>query len=335
MSGGVDSSAAAYLAKQRGFECMGAKMKLFADDGAEDAGSVAHRLEMPFQVFDFSLDFKKKVIDRFVEAYQGGATPNPCIECNRHLKFGKLLARARQLDLDYIVTGHYARVEYDAAKNRYLLKKAVDRAKDQSYFLYSLTQEQLCRTIFPLGGLLKSEVREIAFRQGFATASKRDSQDICFVAGDDYAKFIEEYTGQKCDEGDFIDIDGNVLGRHKGQIGYTIGQRKGLGIAWANPLYVKSKNTRDNTITLCENGGLFEKSLQAADFNWIACESPHRPVRVKAKIRYAQAEQWATAVPISDNAVHIEFDEPQRAITKGQAVALYDGDVVLGGGTIK
>ena len=345
MSGGVDSSVAAYLMKSQGFECTGATMKLFESGGAvyneksccslddaEDARSVAYKLDMPFYVFNFTADFKEQVIARFVKAYQDGATTNPCIDCNRYLKFDKLFTRARQLDIAYIATGHYARAEHDGA--RWLLKKAADSAKDQSYVLYSLTQEQLSRIKLPLGGLSKPEVREIAAEQGFLNANKRDSQDICFVQDNDYAEFIEQYTGQVCPEGDFIDMQGGIIGRHKGLIRYTVGQRKRLGIVWSEPLYVRSKNTADNSITLCESDGLYAKSLQAADFNWIACDTPAAPVRVKAKIRYAQPEQWATAEVLSDGTVRVEFDEAQRAVSRGQAVVLYDDDTVVGGGTI-
>ena len=356
MSGGVDSSVAAYLMKQKGYECAGAAMKLFNEDtenaednnnsGAggdksccslediEDARSVAHRLDIPFYVFNFTVDFKKRVIEKFITTYQTGGTPNPCIDCNRYLKFEKFFERAKQLDIDYVATGHYAKIEYDDKKRRYILKKAADSSKDQSYVLYTMTQEQLRCTKFPLGNLNKSETREIAALQGFGNARKRDSQDICFVRDNDYAKFIEQSTDKKYAEGDFVDMRGNVLGRHKGLIRYTIGQRKGLGVSCKKPLYVYSKNIEDNTVTLCEDEALFTKSLRAADFNWIAYDAPASPVRVKAKIRYAQAEQWATAEPFSDNTVRIDFDEPQRAPTKGQSVVLYNGDIVVGGGVI-
>ena len=348
MSGGVDSSVAAYLMKQQGFDCAGSMMKLFANEAigesrdnvccsledAEDARAVAYRLDIPFYVFNLSLDFKMQVIDRFVNTYQNGATPNPCIDCNRYMKFEKLFSRAKILGKEYIVTGHYARIEYDVLAGRYLLRKAVDRSKDQSYVLYAMTQEQLAHTLFPLGNLHKSEVREIAEEQGFVNASKRDSQDICFVRNGDYAGFIEQYTGKVCECGDFIDMQGNLLGKHKGLIRYTVGQRKGLGLSLEKPMYVRSKNTADNTVTLCGNDELFSKSLDATDFNWIACDAPDSPIRVKAKVRYKHTEQWATARQISPDTVHIEFDEPQRAVAKGQAVVLYDGDMVVGGGVI-
>ena len=348
MSGGVDSSVAAYLMTRQGYECMGVTMKLFDNEdvgiGSEktccslkdmqDASSVAYSLDMIYHVLNFSLDFKKEVIQRFVEAYQVGATPNPCIDCNRYIKFHKLLQRALMLEMDYLVTGHYARIEYEEVTGRYLLKKAIDTTKDQTYFLYSMTQEQLAHTLFPLGNLHKTEIREIASKQGFVNAKKHDSQDICFVKNGEYAQFIEQYTDTSYEVGNFIDRHGNVLGCHKGIIRYTVGQRRGLGLSFPHPMYVRSINVSDNTVTLCEEEWLYSKSLTTSDFNWIAFEYPSSPLKVKAKIRYKQSEQSATVKQISPEIVHVEFDEPQRAITKGQAVVLYDGDVVLGGGTI-
>lgn len=346
MSGGVDSSVAAYLMKQDGFDCAGITMKLFDNDDieydnnksccsledAQDAKDVAYRLGMPHYVLNFTDEFKKQVIDRFVTAYQNCLTPNPCIDCNRHIKFEKLFLRAKQLEMDCIVTGHYASIEYQ--NGRYLLKKAADKSKDQSYVLYSMTQEQLKHTLFPLGELTKSAVRDIAQEQGFINAAKKDSQDICFIKSGEYYEFIEKYTGKKYPEGNFIDLCGNILGRHKGLIRYTIGQRKGLGLALSHSMYVYSKNAEDNTVTLCDSEELFTKSLTATDFNWISCNESNVPSRVKAKVRYSQSEQWARVSLISPTMVNIEFDEPQRAITKGQAVVLYDGDIVVGGGTI-
>ena len=348
MSGGVDSSVAACLMNEQSFDCTGITMKLFDNEDigisnektccsledVEDARSVANSLDMPFHVFNFSDDFNEQVIDRFVEAYEKGETPNPCIDCNRYMKFEKLMNRAKQLEVDYVVTGHYARIEYDEKLGRYLLKKGIDEAKDQSYALYTMTQDQLASTLFPLGGLKKEEIREIATAQGFVNARKRDSQDICFVRDGDYAGFIQHHTGKKYNDGDFIDSDGKVLGRHKGLIRYTIGQRKGIGLSFDKPMYVGDKNIENNTVTLCENDELFSNSLSARNFNWISCDEPDRPIRVKAKIRYNQKEQWATAKKTPDGLVSVEFDEPQRAIAKGQAVVLYDGDIVVGGGTI-
>lgn len=348
MSGGVDSSVAAHLLKKQGFDCIGATMKLFNNDdiglsrekmccSLEDtnfARSVATKLGIPFYVFNYSSDFKKEVINRFVATYQSGATPNPCIDCNRYLKFGKLFLRAKALDINYVATGHYACVEYDKNANRYILKKAVDKAKDQSYVLYTMTQDQLQHTKFPLGELLKSEVRKIAAEQNFENAHKKESQDICFVKDNDYASFIENFTQKSCEHGKFIDIYGNILGEHRGIIRYTIGQRKGMGVAAKTPLYVHSKNIFNNTITLCKKNDLFSKSLIADSFNWIAIDEPKDEIRVKAKVRYKQKEQGATAKRLADGTVRIEFDEPQRAIAPGQAVVLYDDETVVGGGTI-
>lgn len=349
MSGGVDSSVAAFLTKQQEFECMGVTMKLFNNsdididvrentccslDDVEDARSVAYRLNIPYHVFNFSDRFKEDVIERFVDAYQKGRTPNPCIDCNRYLKFDKLFSRAKELGYNYVVTGHYARISFSEETGRYILKKAVDTSKDQSYVLYSLTQEQLSHVMFPLGELAKTEVRKIAEENGFVNAQKHDSQDICFVVNGTYAEFIENYTGKKFPEGNFVDKNGNVLGRHKGIIRYTVGQRKGLGLALPHPMYVTAVDPVSNTVTLGENEDLFSTSVTAEKINLISVPNLFTPMRVKAKVRYRQAEQWATAVQTAPDTLKVEFDEPQRAITKGQAVVLYDNDIVVGGGTI-
>lgn len=346
MSGGVDSSVAALLMKEEGYGCIGATMRLFHNedsgiplegsccslDGVEDARSVAARLGMPYYVFNFTDDFRSQVIGRFVSAYENGATPNPCIDCNRYMKFDKLYQRAVMLGCECIATGHYARIV--EINGRRLLKKALDDSKDQSYVLYFMTQEQLAHTRFPLGEMRKTEIRKIAGEHGFVNARKRESQDICFVPDSDYAKIIENITGKTYPHGNFVDLGGNVLGEHKGIIRYTIGQRKGLGLSFQEPMYVCGKRVSDNTVTLGRNEDLFSKELDAAGFNWIAFEEPSETMRVKAKIRYRQPEQWATATPTGAGTVRIVFDEPQRAIAKGQAVVLYDGDAVLGGGTI-
>ena len=346
MSGGVDSSVAAFLMKDQGCECIGATMKLFQNEDigvkatktccsledVEDARSVAFRLGIPYYVFNFSDDFKGQVIDRFISAYEHGATPNPCIDCNRYLKFERLYERARVLGCDAIVTGHYARIEQE--NGRWLLKKALDESKDQSYVLYSLTQEQLAHTRLPLGAMHKSETRRIAEEQGFYNADKPDSQDICFVPDGDYARFIARYTGHDCPAGDFVDEGGHVLGQHRGIVHYTVGQRKGLGIAADAPLYVKRIDVAENRVVLSGNDALFSRELTANDFNWIAYDVPPCELRATARVRYHQREQAATVTVLSDGRVHLVFDEPQRAITPGQAVVLYDGDTVLGGGTI-
>lgn len=346
MSGGVDSSVAAFLMKEQGCQCIGATMKLFHNEDigvkrtktccsledVEDARSVAFCLGIPYYVFNFSDDFKGQVIDRFIAAYERGATPNPCIDCNRYLKFERLYERARILGCDAIVTGHYARIEQE--NGRWLLKKSLDESKDQSYVLYSLTQEQLAHTRLPLGAMHKSETRRIAEEQGFYNADKPDSQDICFVPDGDYAGFIARFTGHDCPAGDFVDEEGHVLGRHKGIVHYTVGQRKGLGIAADAPLYVKQIDAASNRVVLSGNESLFSRELTANDFNWIAYDVPPRELRASARVRYHQREQAATVTVLGDGRVHLVFDEPQRAITPGQAIVLYDGDTVLGGGTI-
>lgn len=349
MSGGVDSSVAACLMKQQGYDCMGVTMKLFANedigisrehsccslDDVEDARSVARVLGIPYYVFNFSDRFREDVIERFISAYENGRTPNPCIDCNRYLKFDKLYHRANELGYDFVVTGHYARVERDASSGRYLLKKAVDAAKDQSYVLYAMTQEQLAHTLFPLGGMTKPDVRKIAEEQGFVNARKHDSQDICFVQHGNYADFIEEYTGKSYPEGDFLDLDGHVLGRHRGIIRYTVGQRKKLGLSFTEPMYVCGVNPSDNTVILGEESALYSRILTARGINLISVSSVDRPMRVKARVRYRQKESWATVIQPDERTLRVEFDEPQRAVTKGQAVVLYDGDTVVGGGTIQ
>ena len=341
MSGGVDSSVALLLLKEQGYDPVGAMMKLFEKsrlcgslNDLNVAQNITASMDIPFFVYDFTSEFDELVIQQFVDYYIKGATPNPCIVCNRYLKFGELFSCMSQQGADFFATGHYARIEQDSESGRFILKKALDEAKDQSYFLYSLSQEQLRHTLFPLGDYTKSQVREIAAANSLDNANKSDSQDICFVRDGDYADFIEQYTKKKFDCGDFIDTQGNVLGRHKGQIRYTVGQRKGLGIALNKPMYVLSKNPTDNTVTLCDDNDLFSKSLDAFDFNWIAYDETPHPIRVQAKVRSTHIPQWATATQSSPDTVHIEFDKPQRAIAKGQAVVLYDNNIVVGGGTI-
>jgi len=347
MSGGVDSAVAALLMKNKGLSCIGATMKLLnarisldeahaccSLEDIEDARRVANSLGMEHYVYDFSEHFCEKVIDKFVHAYETGATPNPCIECNRYLKFERLFAEAKNLGCSHIATGHYARIEYDEKTGRHLLKKAVDLSKDQSYVLYSLSKEQIARTIFPLGNMTKTQARAIAEENGFVNATKRESQDICFVKNEDYTNFIERYTKKTYPDGNFVDREGNILGTHKGIIRYTVGQRKGLGLSLPAPLYVCEINTEENSVVLCPNEGLFSKTLTATDINLISVDDLYTPMRVKAKVRYRHTEQAATVVQLDENTIRVEFDEPQRAITKGQAVVLYDGDIVVGGGTI-
>lgn len=349
MSGGVDSSVAAFLMKESGYDCIGATMKLFhnedigipkahsccSSDDVADARSVAYALDIPYYVFNFSDRFQEEVMDKFVKCYENGITPNPCIDCNRYLKFEYLHDRAKGLGYDYVVTGHYAQILFDEHTGRYLLKKSVDTSKDQSYVLYSMTQNQLAHTKFPLGGMCKTDVREIAEKHGLVNAKKHDSQDICFVQNGSYADFIEQYTDRHYPEGDFIDKHGNILGRHKGIIRYTIGQRKGLGLSLKEPMYVIKVNPDDNTVMLGTDSDLFSTTLTADNINLISMDKISEPLRVKAKVRYRHQEQWATVTQTAPDTILVVFDEPQRAITKGQAVVLYDGDIVVGGGTIR
>ena len=346
MSGGVDSSVAAKLTIDKGFECIGCTMKLYNNEDAgvsrlntccsvedvEDARSVSYKLGMPHYVFNFTDDFREKVIQKFIDSYEKGITPNPCIDCNRYMKFDKLFQRARILGCDYVVTGHYARIEKEGDK--FLLKKAVDENKDQSYVLYSMTQEQLGHTMFPLGAMHKEETRKIAEANGFLNADKPDSQDICFVPDGDYAAVIALHTGKRPQKGDFVDKNGNVLGHHRGIINYTIGQRRGLGLAMEKPVYVCAICPKNNTVVVGSNEDLFTREFDADSFNWISGQVPAEQFRCKVKIRYRHPEKWAVVEPVGEGRVHVIFDEPQRAITPGQAAVLYDGDTVLGGGVI-
>ena len=345
MSGGVDSSVAALLLKNEGHDLIGATMKLYDNetagirtktccslDDTEDARSVARRLGFPYYVFNFEDDFRAQVIDRFIRAYEEGRTPNPCIDCNRYMKFGGLYRRAQILGCEAVATGHYARIAFE--DGRWLLKKGLDRSKDQSYVLAYLTQEQLAHTRFPLGELHKDEVRRLAEENGFFNAHKPDSQDICFVPDGDYADFIARTTGNDCPPGDFVLEDGTVVGRHKGVTHYTIGQRRGLGIAWSHSLFVKKIDPAANRVILSDDDGLFSRELDACDLNWIRWDEPPKTFRASVRIRYRHAEQPAEVSVRDDGTVHIVFDEPQRAVTPGQTAVLYDGDTVLGGGTI-
>ena len=342
MSGGVDSSAAALLLRQQGYTCDGAMLKLIPNsdsrccsaDDAEDARAVAYRLGMKFYVFNEVDAFRRDVMDHFVSEYCAGRTPNPCIDCNRCLKFGALLDRAVTLGYDFIATGHYARVTYDETAHRYRLLRGADRRKDQSYVLYQLTQYQLAHLLLPVGDYDKPAIRENAREAGLLNADKSDSQDICFVPDGDYVSFLQS-QGVTLAPGDFVDEAGHVLGQHRGLPCYTIGQGKGLGIAVGKHVYVLAKNEADNTVVLGDNDRLFRRELTANRVNWIAGEAPAAPFRCTAKTRYSQVEAPALAEPLPDGRVRLTFDEPQRAITAGQAAVLYDGDEVLGGGTIE
>ena len=302
-------------------------------DDVLDAKSVCARLGIRHYTLNMTDDFKKEVIERFISAYQNGFTPNPCIDCNRYMKFSKMLHKAQELDIDYVATGHYARIEKQG--DRYILKKAVDLSKDQSYVLYSLTQEQLKVTKFPLGNYTKQQVREIAEENGFVNARKHESQDICFVPDGDYSKFIEYYTGKTYPCGDFVDMNGKRLGEHKGIIRYTIGQRRGLGLALPASMYVVEKDVDNNKVILGFNDEKKKKEVNVKNISFTACDGLDKPERLCAKIRYNQKEQPATVTQTDENHFTIVFDEPQRAITKGQAAVLYDGDTVVGGGTIE
>lgn len=338
MSGGVDSSVAAYLMQQKGFSCGGAIMQLWKEvsSGAiADAGAVAQRLGMEFHVLDASRDFREKVVDYFTESYEEGLTPNPCIQCNRHLKFSFFLERALELGYESIVTGHYAKIRQDVRTGRFLLCKAADEAKDQSYFLSCLNQHQLSHAHFPLGELTKEEARTIAEAQGFVNARKKDSQDICFVPDGDYVAFMKRYTGKNYPAGDYLDLSGKVVGKHCGAVCYTLGQRKGLGIALGAPVYVCSKDMEANTVTVGPESALFATTLLADNWNWFPFEVLTEPIRVMAKARYRHIPQPATVYPMEDATAKVVFDNPQRAMTPGQTVALYDGDVVVGGGIIR
>ncbi len=348
MSGGVDSTVAAALLKERGFEVIGVTMRLWdgEEEGSccslssvEDARRACYKLGIDYHVLDFRSDFEKNVVDYFVDEYKNARTPNPCIACNRFLKFDAMLEKARLLDADLIATGHYARVERDEKSGRYILRRAKAKEKDQTYVLYSLTQSQLSKMYLPLGDIeSKDEVRGIARRLGFDVADKPDSQEICFVPDNDYASFIERYGGAKSEPGDFIDSQGNFLGRHKGIINYTIGQRKGLGIAFGKPMFVTRINPETGEITLGEKGSEFSSSLIADRLNFITFDAANfEPFEALAKVRYAAVPAPCRVVPTDGGCASVEFETPQRAVTPGQAVVFYDKDFdcCIGGGTIK
>lgn len=340
MSGGVDSSVAALLLLEQGYDCIGVTMKLYdgAQEGTccslsdvEDAKSVCRRMGIPHYTLNFTREFDRDVMAPFVASYEAGLTPNPCIECNRHLKFQALWRRAQELGCDFLATGHYARIaEVDGGLR---LQKAADQSKDQTYVLYFLSQQQLLHTRFPLGNLTKAEVRALAEKNGFRNARKHDSQDICFVPDGDYGAFLERYTGKRYAPGDFVDPAGKVLGQHRGAIRYTLGQRKGLGIPAEKRLYVIGKDMEENTVTLGDNDQLFSRSLLAGDPH-LNVPLPPEGLSCRGKVRYRQTEQPCRVFPAGEGRIRVEFDEPQRAITPGQTLVLYEEDTVLGGGTI-
>lgn len=349
MSGGVDSSVAAKLLVDQGYDVMGVTMKLFDSDGVileegsrtccsledvEDARAVAFGLGIPYQVFNYTDTFGRCVVDRFCRAYLQGRTPNPCIDCNRFLKFDALQQRRRELGYDYVATGHYARRAYDEETGRYLLLKGLDPKKDQSYVLHHLTQDHLAHMLFPVGELEKTQVREVAHEAGLGNADKLESQDICFVPDGDYASFIEEHTGEAFVPGPIVDEAGKVLGQHQGLVHYTIGQRKGLGIAAGKPLFVLSKDAQTNTLVVgsADSAGFTE--VRADDVNLISVASIDAPLEVEVKVNYRAQPRKATA-QMSDSKLIVRFDEPVRAVAPGQALVMYQGDVVVGGATIE
>ncbi len=334
MSGGVDSSVAALILKEQGFGVTGLTLKLCNEDKKQDitdANAVCKRLGIEHLTLDLKADFKERVIDEFISQYKEGLTPNPCLECNKHIKFGKMLEFAIENGYQKIATGHYARVEKQG--DRYLLLRAGDASKDQSYVLYSLTQQQLQHLALPLGSLTKSEIREMAESRGLTCANRPDSQDICFVPDGDYAAFIEK-SGVMGKRGNYTDITGNILGEHQGVIHYTIGQRKGLGIALGRPQFVIDKNAESNTVILGDEEHLFKKEVLVCDVNLIPFDSLEREMRVTAKLRYRHSPADATIYPFDNGQVKIVFDKPQRAPSPGQAAVFYDGDIVVGGGKI-
>lgn len=349
MSGGVDSSVAAKLTLDDGYDCIGCTMKLYNSedeqpvsrtccslDDVEDARKVCSRLEIPYYVFNYQERFRMQVIDKFVNEYLQGRTPNPCIDCNHYLKFDALMDRALQLGCEKIVTGHYARIVFDGDTKKYILKKGLDPTKDQSYVLYLMTQELLAHTLFPLGEMRKTEVRQLAEENGFINSNKPDSQDICFVPNGDYAAVIRKMSGIPDEPGDFLDLQGNVIGTHRGIIHYTIGQHKHLGQSFSGRRYVCGIDATANTVTLGSAEDVFSPYAKATNVNWIAGQPPSDTFRCKVRLRYKQQEQWATVnTNANGDELEIRFDEPQRAITPGQAAVLYDGDIVLGGGTLE
>ncbi|HWR61493.1 MAG TPA: tRNA 2-thiouridine(34) synthase MnmA [Clostridia bacterium] len=350
MSGGVDSSVAAYLLKQQGYDVIGVTMQIWQDkskeafereggccslSAVEDARRVCDKLDIPFYVMNFKHVFEKTVIDYFVDEYLQGRTPNPCIACNKYVKFDALLERALALEAEYVATGHYARILYDEGLKRYIIRKSATPEKDQTYVLYNLTQEQLSHILMPLGDYNKGQVREIARELDLRTANKPESQEICFVEDNNYGRFISERRGQEVKPGFFVDTEGNKLGTHKGIAHYTVGQRKGLGIAFGKPMYVVEILPDKNLVVLGDEAEVFSRELVASKMNFITFEKLEGPIEVKAKIRYSAKEAEARVTPIAADKVKVVFEELQRAITPGQAVVLYQEDILIGGGTIE
>lgn len=350
MSGGVDSSVAAAILLQQGYEVIGVTMQIWPDmaeerqkteggccslSAVDDARHVANKLEIPYYVLNFKDVFEKKVINYFKDEYLKGRTPNPCIACNRHVKFDAMLRKATSMGIDYVATGHYARIGFDEKLNRYVLRKSVTERKDQTYALYNLSQHQLARILMPVGEYTKERVREIARDIDMIVATKPDSQEICFVEDNDYGRYISENTDFEIIAGDFVDNKGNVLGRHKGIVHYTVGQRKGLGVSFGKPMYVVEIDVIRNRVVLGDDTEVFSNALIASDLNFITFDKLDAPCKVQAKIRYSAKAAAAEIIPYEDNKVKVVFDHPQRAITPGQSVVFYDGDIVVGGGVIE
>lgn len=347
MSGGVDSSVAAYLLKEQGYEVIGVTMQIWQDETREqlednggccglsavdDARRIAFKLDIPYYVMNFKDDFKKYVIDYFVDEYKIGHTPNPCIACNRYVKWESLLNRSKQIGADFIATGHYARIVQ--RNGRYTIKTSVTDKKDQTYVLYNLTQQQLKSTLMPIGEYKKEEIREIAKNIDLHIYKKPDSQEICFIPDNDYGNFIEKEYGYKSKIGNFVDLDGNILGKHKGIMFYTVGQRKGLGVSFGKPMYVYEIRPKTNEVVLCENVELFHTKLYANKLNFMSIEKIDGDMKFMGKIRYSHKKAPCTIRMFDKDTIECIFDEPQRAITPGQAFVFYDGDYVAGGGTI-
>ncbi len=348
MSGGVDSSVAAAVLKEQGYEVIGVTMQIWPDtkeekkqteggccslSAVDDARRVADRLGISYYVLNFKDIFQEKVIDYFTNEYLKGRTPNPCIACNRFVKFEALLTKAVSMGMDYIATGHYARIDYDKSLDRFLLKKSVTAEKDQTYALYTMTQDQLSRTLFPIGEYKKDQVRALARELRLPVASKPDSQEICFVDDNDYGKYIQENVDAEIKPGYFVDTEGNKLGMHKGIIHYTVGQRKGLGVSFGKPMFVVSVRPEDNTVVLGNANEVYSAELTASDINWISIDSLNDDMKITVKIRYSAKEAAATIRPQGDKVI-VLFDEPQRAVTPGQSVVFYHDDIVVGGGII-
>jgi len=350
MSGGVDSSVAAAILLKKGYEVIGVTLQIWPDmrdeykrteggccslSAVDDARRVANKLGIPYYVLNFKDIFESTVINYFKEEYLKGRTPNPCIACNRYVKFEAMLNRAVSMGIDYVSTGHYARIEYDDNTKRYLLKKSVTEQKDQTYALYNLSQYQLSKTIMPVGDFTKDRVREMAKEMGMTVATKPDSQEICFVEDNDYGRFIRENTNAEIVPGLFVDTCGNILGEHKGILNYTIGQRKGLGITFGKPMFVINIDADKNSVVLGDETEVFSDNLIARDLNFISIDGLKDTLKVKAKIRYSAKEAEATITPMENAKVSVKFDIPQRAITPGQSIVFYDGDTVVGGGVIE